>query len=282
MNKSKRRRLISIAAGLALLPAVASATVINIWSSIGDEANFSGGSAITDPIPDPLSGSGVGIVDPSDIGNGSALFYWDDDSGSRVTSRYHTGGFTEGIQVNFTGRVASGSPAGDLLFRIGDTTSSLASGGDAAIDIRISDAGNLRYFYGGGDDSMSVGVDTNFTFSMVINAAPLLGADFSYDAGGSMTTLAPQEFDLFINGNFVTRQTTRLDETNDYDALSLARFWFLTGGSTAGSSPSILIDDWTINTETDVIGPSAVPEPSLYAAIIGLAGLAFVFLRRRK
>lgn len=276
------RHLTFIAAGLALLPAIASATVFNIWSNTGDSINFSGGSGITDPIPDPLAGSGIGIVDPSAIGNGAALFFWDDDSGSRVTARYHTTGFSEGIQVNFSGQVASGSPAGDMLFRIGDTTSSLASGGDAAIDIRISDAGDLRYFYGGGDATLAVGLDTNFTFSMVINAAPIGGSAFSYDAGGVSTTLAPQEFDLFINDAFITRQTTRLDETNDYDALSLARFWFLTGGSTAGSSPNVLIDDWTINTDTDVIGPALVPEPSVYAAILGLCGLAVVFLRRRR
>lgn len=256
--------------GCLLFATTSNATVINLFSNAGDESVFGGGgSAITNPIPDPLTGSGWGVMSGSGL-DGDALRLWDTDN-SRATLRHHQT-FTSGVQYRFDGLIESGGPAGTQnLWRIGSSSASLAGGAGAIINMRLTSDGNL--VFGSGNtvyETVAVGLDTRFSVSVVINA----GNDvFSYDENGVMVDLDSKHFSMYINDSLIG---TWESEANDNS--NVGRVWFLTGNAAADAGPTMQIDNYEA-----LLGDSitAIPEPRTYALFAGLAGLGVVLLRRR-
>jgi hypothetical protein len=91
---------------------------------------------------------------------------------------------------------------------------------------------------------------------------------------GSGNASASAYFDasLFNTSNFVTVSTAWVDN-GSFNPASL-RAWQITGGSPSSTT--------NFRVSFDSLSVSAIPEPSTFAALIGLASLGFCAVRRRR
>lgn len=252
--------------GFACMTAAAHATVELLFSNAGDQSVFgSGTAAITNPIPNPLTGAGWGVMSGSGL-DGDALRFWDTDT-TRATVRYHKS-YTAGVQFKFDGLIESGG-SGQNLWRIGATGANLSGGAVTVANVELKSDGNL-FFRG---DTVNVGLDTRFSFSLVMNAAESGGSSISYDQNGVMVNLDPQEFSVYVNNSRIGTYASTLATAD------IGTAWFLTGNAGANPGPTMQIDNYEVRTGESM---SAIPEPTTYAFIAGLGGLGLAFLRRRR
>ncbi len=271
----KKRNTIFIPIIVSMCAAVAAqANVFNLFSNAGDQGVFGGGgTAETTPIPDPLEGSGWGVMSDSGL-DGDALRFWDTDS-SRATLRFHAT-FDSGVQFNFDGLIESGAPEGSQnLWRLGSPTASLAGGLQAVVNARLTYDGRIAF--GSGNtvyDSVDVGVDTPFSVNLVINAAAEGGDSITYDQDGTMVSLLPQHFAMYVNNTLIGSYEAEIKTT-----AGIGRTWFLTGVAAADPGPTMQIDNYEVRTGDSI---SAIPEPKSYAIIAAIVGLGLVLLRRRR
>lgn len=258
--------------GLACVTTSAHATVVILFAETYDKGGVfhSQSSDLTDPIPEPLSGSGIGLMSSSGL-DSNALKFWDLD-GTRATVRY-VQSYTSGVQFNFDGLIEGGSAQN--LWRFGATGANLASSGGTAVDIRLRGDGDLLVNQGGGNGfkTVSVGLNTRFSVSLVMNAAPSGGSSISYDQNGTTVSLDPQHYSLYVDDSLVGTYQL-LQSTAD-----IGNVWFLTGTGGANEGATMQIDNYEVRTGADI---SAIPEPTTYAFIAGLAGLGLAILRRRR
>jgi hypothetical protein len=201
--KMKIRNSLLTVAGL-IGAAACSHGQVNIFSDAGDEVVFSGAtSTLVDPIPDPLTGSGWGVMSDSGL-DGDAVRIWNTGSGRAYIEYNAPTAFTSGVEFNFEAIIESDS-SGQYLFRIGAAGGNWASLGESAVEIRFNNAGNVRVRVDGTQtfDDTSVGLDTRFSVSVLLNAAQVGGSALDYDKFGITGSLDPQSYSVFVNGSQV-------------------------------------------------------------------------------
>lgn len=214
--------------------------------SIG--ANYKGAS-----IP-PASSAGGAVGLAGTAGNyqvaGGGRLYWDGSFGS---SAYD---FTDGVSI-VAAEVGGNSVGGE---KVGG--GSMAFDGD---DLGLA----LQSTVVGG----RIGFAVNTAGFADYTPAGLLDANFKFAASVS----APVTINWYLNGSSTSFASTALSGAS-MTAYSLdlpAEFYGLSAAQlVAEFSGTATIDNVQIN--------GAIPEPSTYAAILGLATLGFVALRRRK
>jgi len=246
----------------------AHANVFNIFANSGDESIFGGATTPqVNPIPDPLTDSGWGVMSGSSL-DGDALRIWNTGSGRGILEYNSSSPFTTGVEFNFDGFIESGT-SGQYLWRVGAAGGNLASLGDSAVEIRFNSGGNVRVRVDGTQtfDDVSVGLDTRFSISLLMNPAQAGGSSLDYDKFGLTGSLDPQTFAVFVNESIVGTSYQFQNASANIGVSFLA-----TGTGANQAVPTMQID----NFEAVV-----VPEPQTYALIFGAAGLGLVMLRRR-
>lgn len=252
--------------GLACSASISHGQLANLFSTSGDESVFTG-SAQVDPIPNPLSGTGWGVMSSSGL-DGDAIRIWDTD-GTRAELTYESPAASY-FELNFDGLIES-TFVGDsqTLLRLGPVGNNYGAFSQSSIELRLRETGGdgeVMIRLVSGFNNVSVGVDTRFSVSILANAAAAGSVD--YDKGGVTGTLAPKEYAVIVNGSLAGSYTMF---TPTPDADNLGGFSFLTGTGAAGTVAPIQLDNITV-----------VPEPSVYALIAGLLGLGIVMIRRRR
>ena len=123
----------------------------------------------------------------------------------------------------------------------------------------------------------NVADDTPFSFTVLANNAAT--AQNYTPFGGGSGTVAPNTYDLFIDGNFIQNYTLGDLETGFDPAVGFGSFGIRSSGN-ADIGTEVLFDNITIGINDDN-GFLAVPEPG--SAIVLLGGLgALGLVRRRK
>ena len=123
----------------------------------------------------------------------------------------------------------------------------------------------------------NVADDTPFSFTVLANNAPI-AQDYVAFGGGS-GTVAPNTYDLFIDGNFIQNYSLGDLETGFDPALGFGSFGFRSSGN-ADLGTEVLFDNVTIGINADNGFITAVPEPS--SAALLLVGLVGFCGRRRR
>lgn len=244
------------------------AQITSIFSNSDDISNF-GGSTTTqvDPVPNPLSGTGWGVIGSSNL-DGDAVIMYDSDSARSVIEYVASSTFTTGVQFSFDGYLQS-TGGTNLLWRIGPQSGNPAALGDSVAEFRLRESGGglFRARVDGTQtfNDVVVGLDTRFTVDVLLNPS---NTDIGYAIGGNNGTLASQKFVVFVND-------TQLGGVYDFQNTfsDIGRSFIASGTSGAASSPTFQIDNYTV---------AAVPEPSVYAVVTSLFGLGIVLMRRRR
>lgn len=252
------------------LPALASAQVelvsgFNFGQFIGTGApTLNGETFETSPsiganykgLLTPPAASGGGFVGNNGLTGdfqiaGGGRAYWDGSFGSTAYD------FTNGVEI-VAGSTGPNSVGGALV-----TGGQMwALGDDLGLALQNNLAGGRVAFV----------MDT--TGYSDYSPAGLLDANFRFAASVS----APVTINWYLNGSATSFASTALAGTTltAYTVDLPAEFYGLSSAQlVAEFSGSALIDNVQIN------GLTAIPEPSTYAAILGLATLGFVALRRR-
>lgn len=259
-------------AGFALAAAHAHGQIFNIFSDAGDESNLNGNtSAQVDPIPSPLSGTGWGVMNSSDL-DGAALRMWNVSGTSRAEMEYvPSSPLTTGVDISFQGLIESGF-SGQNLWRVGPAGANLGAFSQSAMEFRLRDANGgeimVRSSSAQDFDTVAVGLDTAFTVSLIANPQDAGGTSFDFDKNGVSGTLNPQEFSVIVNDTLVGTYGFLNAVDNNIGAS-----WMATGTGANQVVPTLQIDDYTM---------TAVPEPGTYALIFGAFGMGIVLLRRRR
>ena len=123
----------------------------------------------------------------------------------------------------------------------------------------------------------NVADDTPFSFTVLANNAAT--AQNYTPFGGGSGTVAPNTYDLFIDGNFIQNYTLGDLETGFDPALGFGSFGFRSSGN-ADLGTEVLFDNITIGINADNGFITAVPEPS--SAALLLVGLVGFCGRRRR
>ena len=125
----------------------------------------------------------------------------------------------------------------------------------------------------------NVADDTPFSFTVLANNAAT--AQDYIPFGGGSGTVAPNTYDLFIDGNFIQNYTLGDLETGFDPALGFGSFGFRSSGN-ADLGTEVLFDNVTIgiNADNGFVTTAAVPEPS--SATLLLVGLVGFCSRRRR
>lgn len=184
------------------------------------------------------------------------------------------------MQFNFRGLIESGGPEETQnLWRLGSPTASLAGGAAAVVNMRLASNGELRF--GSGNtvyQTVNVGLDTPFSVNLVVNAAPVGGDAITYDRDGTMVTLLPQHFSMYINDTLYGTW-----EAEVQSAAGIGRVWFLTGAGAADLAPTMQIGSYEVRLGSSI---AVIPEPRTYAPLSynydgGLIGCEEILRRLR-
>ena len=252
-----------------LTAAVSSHGQFTVFATNGDESVFTG-SAQTDPIPDPLTASGWGVMSSSNL-DGDAIRMWDLD-GTRAEIEYDASSpFTSYAEFNFDGYIESDlTGTSQYMMRLGPSGLNWAALSNSSMEFRFrhNNGGQMmiRTSTSQTFDLAAVGLDTRFSVSILANAAATGGSSVDYNKDGIIGTLAPEEYAVIVNGSLVGTYSMFAGHTDN-----LGGFWLASGTSAAGTVATMQLDNIT-----------AVPEPSVYALIAGILGLGIVVLRRRR
>ena len=125
----------------------------------------------------------------------------------------------------------------------------------------------------------NVADDTPFSFTVLANNAAT--AQDYIPFGGGSGTVAPNTYDLFIDGNFIQNYTLGDLETGFDPALGFGSFGFRSSGN-SDLGTEVLFDNVFIgiNADNGFVTTAAVPEPS--SATLLLVGLVGFCSRRRR
>ena len=167
-----------------------------------------------------------------------------------------TGGFDTGFQLNFRHETDDSTNQ----FRATNNGSSSTNSG-----------------LGTSTGFNNVADDTPFSFTVLANNAAT--AQNYTPFGGGSGTVAPNTYDLFIDGNFIQNYTLGDLETGFDPALGFGSFGFRSSGN-ADLGTEVLFDNVTIGINADNGFITAVPEPS--SAALLLVGLVGFCGRRRR
>ena len=259
-------------AGVTFAAVQSNGQIINIFSGLGDEANLNGNTSFqVDPIPDPLSGNGWGVMSNSAL-DGAALRMWNVSAAGRAEMEYVPASpFTTGVDISFDGVIESGF-TGQNLWRVGPAGANLGAFSQSAMEFRMRDANGgemmVRSSSGQTFDTVSVGLDTPFSVSLIANPQAAGGTSISFNKSGVSGTLNPQEFSVIVNGSIVGTYGFLNAVDNNIGAS-----WMATGTGANQEVPTLQIDNYSM---------AVVPEPSTYAFILGAFGIGFVLYRRRR
>jgi hypothetical protein len=163
---------------------------------------------------------------------------------------------------------ASGATANSLVFYVGDglTSSGTVPGAGTVhsqFAINLNNATTDTWFLrnvGTATNSANSGTTSFLRVTFVVNNT---GSALNYDVGGLSGTLANDTFDLWLG---TTRQFAGGAATDG--GVALAEFKMRMGNQTG----TLQFDNFSV---------TAIPEPSTWAALFGIAALGVVMIRRR-
>jgi hypothetical protein len=242
------------------------AQLTSIFSNSTDVSNFGGATTTqVDPVPNPLSGTGWGVLGSSNL-DGDAIVMFDGDGDRAVLEYVAPSTYTTGVQFSFDGSIQSAGGT-NILWRIGPGSGNPASLGDSVAELRLRESGGglFRARVDGTQtfNDVVVGLDTRFSVDVLLNPS---ATTINYSIGGNNGTLDSQKFVVFVND---TQLGGIYDFQNTFS--DIGRSFIASGTSAANSSPTFQIDNYTV---------TAVPEPSIFAVAAGIIGLGIVVTRR--
>ena len=142
--------------------------------------------------------------------------------------------------------------------------------------------GDLVVKSGSGDFKAGAGfldLNTPYTIDILANFDPAVATTYTFgDQAGRQ--LGAQNYDVYVDGLLVNTNGTELFQgANFTSATGFTAIGFMTDSNRIGGD--WIIDNVYIGYGAD-FATQLVPEPSTYAALLGLGVLGFAFLRRRK
>ncbi len=175
-----------------------------------------------------------------------------------------------------------GANSDSFKIRLGNSEKSISTQSNAAVSLEPRMDGDLVVKSGSGDYKGGAGfldLNTAYTIDILANFDPASSTTYTF---GDQTdrALNAQNYDVYVNGVLLN--------TSGSEAFQGANFTSETGFSAIGfmTDSNRIGGDWII--DNVYIGYGAdfatqlVPEPSTYAAMLGLGVLGYAFHRRRR
>lgn len=170
--------------------------------------------------------------------------------------------------------------------------------GSATTDLSatgLAPGANTFWTVSGGNGTTNEVWVTSTSRSNVLNATSnqlTLAGNLDNDIGGSVSNGAGNgvsgTFDAQLSGKNVFVDIGAANWSGTYstpvaraaNGTSTLELWALAQTS-SGTKAGVDLGTFTLNTATDVLTFTAIPEPSTYAAILGALTIGFVMIRRR-
>lgn len=248
---------------------------------------------------------------PAAVANGSAGFAITSLSGNTLSYEIHYTGISSLSAIHFHGPAGVGANAGPV---IGLTAGSSPITGSANLTAgQVSDllAGNWYLnlhspSFGGGEIRGQVVNQLGFAPNTILSGSQEVPAVATQGGGAALVTFNPNTNELAWNIAYeglttaVTMMHFHGPAAEGVNAGVRVNIEPISGLASGGSGSTILSNDfatelqnglWYINVHTGAVGsgelrgqvlPTIVPEPSTYAALVGMFGLGVVLLRRRR
>jgi hypothetical protein len=267
------------AALFAVIPsfALASATTTTIFKDAADVTNVvrTTGTNATITV---VNGTSTPVASALD---GDALNFSDTNSTVLPTVNYQAGiGVADALIVSFDVKIASISS--NIVFRMGPTASGAAAASGSTLGIQLTNSGTAVAEQGA---TVGSGTAANINYSSSYSTAERFNVTiFFNDSDAAMdlsaydgpAALAAKRWALYVDG---VLKSAALNERYVHDLDADFGFTWRSGTAASGGTGNNLSFQLDNLEFTNI---SAIPEPSTYAALVGLGVLGFASLRRRR
>ena len=281
-------------AGLALLVGHGQAQIIEVFGpTVTDLSTFT-----------TVSGDGVDALVSVQGAPGSELLSILDNTGGDAAEAYFDfvpggGNILNGFRLDFDVQFNNGDfmtlvSDPEVVLRFGNAgtnpTGTTSTGFQLNFRHETDDSTNQFRATNNGASSTNSGLGTSTGFNNVADDTPFSFTVLANNAataqnytpfGGGSGTVAPNTYDLFIDGNFIQNYTLGDLETGFDPALGFGSFGFRSSGN-SDLGTEVLFDNVFIgiNADNGFVTTAAVPEPS--SATLLLVGLVGFCSRRRR
>ena len=281
-------------AGLALLVGHGQAQIIEVFGpTVTDLSTFT-----------TVSGDGVDALVSVQGAPGSELLSLLDNTGGDAAEAYFDfvpggGNILNGFRLDFDVQFNNDAfttliSDPEVVLRFGNAGTNPTGGFDTGFQLNFrhetDDSTNQFRATNNGASSTNSGLGTSTGFNNVADDTPFSFTVLANNAataqnytpfGGGSGTVAPNTYDLFIDGNFIQNYTLGDLETGFDPALGFGSFGFRSSGN-SDLGTEVLFDNVFIgiNADNGFVTTAAVPEPS--SATLLLVGLVGFCSRRRR
>ncbi|MCU0791492.1 MAG: PEP-CTERM sorting domain-containing protein [Opitutaceae bacterium] len=264
------------AALVAIIPSVAfaGATTTTIFKDAADLANVTRTTGTNATIT-VVNGTSTPVASALD---GDALLFSDTSTSVLPTANYQAGfGVADALKISFDVKIASISS--NIVFRMGPTASGAAAVSVSTLGVQLTNSGTAVAEQGatvGSGTAANISYASSYSTVNRFNVTIFFNdsdTEMDLTAYDGPAALAAKQWALYVDG---VSKSASLSERYVHVLDTDFGLTWRAGTSAAGNSINFQLDNLAV---TNI---SAIPEPSTYAALLGLGTLGFATLRRRR